>query len=277
MLLSHQGIPSEYLNSGIGQIHKGETKLKLFDLTGKRAIVTGAGCGLGRSMAIGLAQAGASVVALDKAANIKEIAVEMSQGTLLIQGVQADLLDRQDLKRGFRDAVACLGGLDILVNNAGMTKRGPAEDFDLSDWDRIIELNLTAVFSLCQLAAKEMFHNGQGKIINIASLLSFFGGYTVTPYAASKGAVAQLTKAMSNEWAGKGIQVNAIAPGYMDTPLNTQIIQDPKRNAEISARIPAGRWGVPNDLIGTIIFLASAASDYISGVVIPVDGGYLGR
>lgn len=242
--------------------------MDLFDLTGKKAIVTGSCQGLGRSIAEGLAQAGASVCLMDLNPDCAAVARDMSAGGLAFEGVTADLTDRKDLERGFLEAVGKLGGLDILVNNAGMQVRGDAEE---------IELNITAVFELSQLAARQMIPRGGGKIINVASMLSFFGGFRCSPYAASKGAVAQLTKACSNEWAGKGINVNAIAPGYMDTPLNTTIINDPERNREITLRIPAHRWGLPEDLKGTVIYLASGAADYVSGAIIPIDGGYLGR
>lgn len=251
--------------------------MNLFDLTGKKAIVTGGCQGLGKSMAEGLTEAGAKVCLMDLNPETKQIAEEMSTESRTFCGVVVNLLDREDLTRGFQEAVDELGGLDILINNAGMQVRGNAEEIELSRWDKLIELNLTAVFEMSQLAARHMLQSGGGKIINVASMLSFLGGYVCSPYAASKGAVAQLTKAFSNEWAGKGINVNAIAPGYMETPLNTAIINDPVRNQEITARIPAHRWGVPDDLKGTIIFLASSASDYVSGAIIPVDGGYLGR
>ncbi len=251
--------------------------MNLFDLTGKRAIVTGSCQGLGRSIAEGLAQAGAVVCLMDLNPECGRTAKEMSVDGLAFEGVTVDLTDREDLERGFMEAVDRLGGLDILVNNAGMQVRGDAEEIELTRWDKLMELNVTAVFEMSQLAARHMIAHGGGKIINVASMLSFFGGYRCSPYAASKGAVAQLTKACSNEWAGKGINVNAIAPGYMDTPLNTAIINDPERNREITLRIPAHRWGVPEDLKGTVIYLASGASDYVSGAIIPIDGGYLGR
>lgn len=251
--------------------------MNLFDLHGKKAIVTGAAAGLGQKIAQGLAEAGATVAIIDRIDETEKVAAAMSADGLKFCGVQANLLDRENLEQGFGKAVEKLGGLDILVNNAGMQVRGPAEEIPLEKWDRLIELNVTAVFAMSQLAAKLMLKGKGGKIINVASMLSFFGGYTCSPYAASKGAVAQLTKAFSNEWAGRGINVNAIAPGYMDTALNTAIINDPVRNREITLRIPARRWGKPDDLKGTVIFLASKASDYVTGAVIPIDGGYLSR
>jgi len=171
-----------------------------------------------------------------------------------------------------------LGGtLDIIINNAGIQRRNKSEDFTIEDWDDVIEMNLTSVFMLSQLAGRIMLKKGKGKIINMASMLSFFGGYTVPAYAASKAGVALLTKALSNEWAGRGVNVNAIAPGYMDTAMNTALINDETRNEQILSRIPAGRWGKPSDLSGIAVFLASDASDYINGAVIPVDGGYMSR
>ena len=251
--------------------------MKLFDLSGKKAIVTGAGAGLGKSIALGLAEAGADVAIIDIAETVFDVASNMCSAGEKIIGVRANLMDRQDLGRGFSECVEKLGGLDILVNNAGMQVRGTVEEIPLDGWDRLMELNVTAVFERSQLAAREMGKHGSGKIINVASMLSFFGGLNCSPYAASKGAVAQLTKAFSNELASKGIQVNAIAPGYMNTALNTNIINDPVRYHEITLRIPARRWGVADDLKGTVIFLASHASDYVSGAIIPIDGGYLGR
>lgn len=167
--------------------------------------------------------------------------------------------------------------MDILLNTAGIQRRCTSEDFSEKDWDDVIAVNLSAMFFYCQLAAQNMIQHGKGKIINIASMQSFFGGITIPAYAASKGGVAQLTKALSNDWAGKGINVNAIAPGYMDTKLNTALINDPVRNDEVLSRIPLKRWGTGNDLKGIVVFLSSDASNYISGAIIPVDGGYLGR
>lgn len=169
------------------------------------------------------------------------------------------------------------GGIDILLNNAGVQRRSRCEDFALEDWDAVINVNLNAVFVLCQLAGRKMLAQGGGKIINLASMLSFFGGFTVPAYAASKGGVAQLTKALSNEWAGRNIQVNAIAPGYMATEMNTALMGDEGRSTEILGRIPARRWGTPEDMKGIAVFLASPASDYVNGAVIPVDGGYLAK
>ena len=199
-----------------------------------------------------------------------------AQGARVI-GVQADLSHRDQLKRGFNEAVAALGGLDILLNNAGITRWSPAEEMSEPDWDIVLDVNLNAVFLLAQLAGQYMLKQGHGKIINIASLLSFGGGYLTVGYAASKGGVAQMTKALANEWSGKGVNVNAIAPGYMATEMNIPLMEDPARNKLILDRVPAGRWGLPEDLVGALIFLASPASDYVHGILIPVDGGFLAR
>lgn len=250
----------------------------IFDLTGKKAMVTGGAGDLGKSMADGLIQSGAEVVILDLSDKAKEIAADYRAKGFAVSSVKVDVSNRDDVKRAFNEALEILGGtLDIIVNAAGIQKRYFCEDFPIEEWDKVIEINLTAVFEFTQLAGREMIKAGHGKIINIASMLSFFGGYTVPAYAASKGGVAQVSKAFSNEWAGKGINVNCIAPGYMDTQLNVNIVNDPVRNSEILARIPAHRWGTGEDVKGVIVFLASAASDYISGAVIPIDGGYLAR
>ena len=252
--------------------------MNLFDLTGKRAIVTGGGRGLGRGMATGLAEAGARVVIIGSSEAVLKTAAELQAQGLEVIGLQGDLSDRARIPETFEKAVELLGGgVDILLNNAGVQRRNPCEDFTLEDWDTVLNVNLNAVFQLCQLAGRRMLAQGGGKIINMASMLSFFGGQTVPAYAASKGAVAQLTKALSNEWAGRNIQVNAIAPGYMATEMNTALIQDEGRNKDILGRIPAGRWGTPEDMKGLAVFLASAASDYVTGAVIPLDGGYLAK
>ncbi|WMI80267.1 SDR family NAD(P)-dependent oxidoreductase [Anaerotignum sp. MB30-C6] len=249
-----------------------------FDLTGKKAIVTGSTRGLGRGMAEGLMEAGAEVVIMGTSTKALEVATEYTEKGFLCHGVAADLGNRESLIGGFNEAMEKLGGtLDVFVNAAGIQRRHFSEEFPMEDWDAVIDVNLNAVFMLCQLAGKEMIKNGYGKIINVASMLSFFGGFTVPAYAASKGAVAQLTKALSNEWTSKGINVNAIAPGYMATEMNTALINDEGRSKEILGRIPAKRWGNREDMKGITIFLASQASDYLSGAVIPVDGGYLGK
>lgn len=252
--------------------------MNLFDLKGKTALVTGGSRGLGRGMAEALCEAGAKVAVLGSSEKAVKTAEELVKHGYDAVGIRGDLGNREKLPELFESVYSALGNkIDILVNCAGIQRRNHCEDFTLQDWDDVINVNLNAVFQLCQLAGRKMLEQGSGKIINVASMLSFFGGFTVPAYAASKGGVAQLTKALSNEWSGKGICVNAIAPGYMATEMNTKLIEDEKRNAEILGRIPAGRWGTPDDVKGLTVFLASRASDYINGTVIPVDGGYLGK
>ncbi len=252
--------------------------MNLFDLTGMKAIVTGAGGGLGGGMAEALAEYGAEVLLLDLSDRVRERAQALRARGLLAHAAIADLSTRPLVEQAFSEALATLGGrVDILVNAAGIIARHKCEEFPIEDWEKVINVNLTASFSMCQLAGRVMLANGYGKIINIASMLSYFGGYTVPAYAASKGGVAQLTKALANEWARRGVHVNALAPGYMDTELNARLVSDPVRNGEILARIPAGRWGTPDDMKGAVVFLAAHASDYLDGAVIAVDGGYLGR
>jgi 2-deoxy-D-gluconate 3-dehydrogenase len=248
-----------------------------FSVEGKKAIVTGAARGLGRGMAQGLHDAGAELALIDVADNIQMVAKEMGAQGARVVGVQAELTHRDELKRGFNEAVAALGGLDILLNNAGITRWSPAEAMSAADWDIVLEVNLNSVFLLAQLAGQHMLKQGHGKIVNIASLLSFGGGYLTVGYAASKGGVAQMTKALANEWSSKGINVNAIAPGYYATEMNIPLMEDPARNKLILDRVPAGRWGLPEDLVGALIFLSSSAADYVHGVVLPVDGGFMAR
>ncbi|WP_141500449.1 2-dehydro-3-deoxy-D-gluconate 5-dehydrogenase KduD [Paenibacillus luteus] len=249
----------------------------LFDLTGKTAIVTGAGRGLGEAIALGFAQAGADVVLVtnstpaDKAANAVR---ELGRKAVTIQ---ADISDRTKLAGIVERTVDELGRIDILVNNAGIIRRTPAADHSYEDWQAVLDVNLNSVFALSQLAGKHMIEQGSGKIINIASMLSFQGGINVPGYTSSKHAVAGLTKALASEWAAKGLQVNAIAPGYMSTDNTEALREDPVRSAQILGRIPAGRWGTSEDLIGPAVFLASAASDYMNGHILAVDGGWLVR
>jgi len=250
--------------------------LKQFELKGKKALLTGGAYGLGKAMAQALLEAGAEVCVIDISQDLNASVKELSEIGRCV-GIKADLSKRAERRRAFQKFIKTFGTIDVLVNNAGITKRHKAEEFPIEDWDKILEINLTAVFDLCQMAGKIMLKKGYGKIINIASLLSFSGGITVPAYSASKGGVAQLTKALSNEWASKGINVNAIAPGYMATPLNTALLKDKVRSRQILERIPAGRWGKPEDLKGAIVFLASSASDYVHGAVLVVDGGFLGR
>jgi 2-dehydro-3-deoxy-D-gluconate 5-dehydrogenase len=244
-----------------------------FELTGRRALVTGGSGGIGGGIARALVEAGATVAVQGRSDRVDDVARAL--GGI---AVRADLADRSDLERGFAEAVEALGGIDVLVNAHGIGRPSEAVEHELGDWDDVIEVNLTATFALCRLAGRIMLGHGRGKIVNIASLLSFQGGIRVPSYAASKGGVATLTMALANEWAPHGVNVNAIAPGYVKTELNARIWRDdPVRTAAIDARIPAGRWGTPADLGGAAVFLASAASDYVHGVVLPVDGGWLGR
>ena len=249
----------------------------LFDLTGRKAIVTGAAQGLAYSMAEGLMESGAEVAVIDISDRTVEVAREFCGRGFRCHGIQADLSRIDELEGVFSQAVDALGGLDIIVNGAGVQRRYRSEECPTAEWDFVINVNLNSVWKLCQLAGRHFLENEGGKIINIASMLSFLGGYTVAAYAASKGGVAQLTKALSNEWAGKNININALAPGYMATALNTAIMNDPVRSKEILDRIPARRWGQPEDMKGAVIFLASGASDYLNGAIIPVDGGFLSR
>jgi len=245
----------------------------LFDLTGRRALVTGGSGGIGRGLAQALAGAGATVAVLGRSDATDEVAADLGG-----VAVRADLADRDALRRGFDEAVERLGGLDILVNSHGIGRPSRAVEHDLGDWSEVIEVNLTATFELCQLAGRLMLEQGHGKIVNVASLLSFQGGLFVSSYAASKGGVSQLTMALANEWAQHGVNVNAIAPGYVKTALNVRIWRDdPERMAQITQRIPAGRWGEPSEMGGAVVFLCSAAADYVHGITLPVDGGWLSR
>jgi 2-deoxy-D-gluconate 3-dehydrogenase len=251
--------------------------MDLFDLAGKKALITGGASGLGLAMAEGLHKAGAAVGLLDIAENTPSVAAEMGSSGTQAFGVCADLARPDDLEQGFHEIVALLGGLDILVNNVGITRRSPTEEHSLEDWELVIRLNMTTMFLMSKLAAQIMLKQGAGKIINIGSLYSFVGGPNQIGYTASKGAARQMTMAMSNEWAGRGINVNAIAPGYMATSLNAAMRADPEWHRRVMDRVPMGRYGTADDLKGVAVFLASAASDYISGITIPVDGGFLGR
>ena len=247
--------------------------MSIFDLTGKKAIVTGGSRGLGHGMAEGLLEAGCEVVIIGTRETIKDRADEFNQKGFKCTGVQADLGDEIALKEAFQESLAALGGhLDILVTAHGVQSRHPSEEFPMEDWKRVLDVNLTAVFELCQLAAKQfMAQESKGKIITVASMLSFFGGYTVPAYAASKGGVAQITKAFCNEWAEKGINVNSIAPGYMATEL---VAEMKNMHEGWISKIPAGRLGVPEDLVGAYLYLLSDAARYTTGTDLIVDGGY---
>lgn len=251
--------------------------MSLFRLDGQRALVTGASRGIGAAIAMALADAGADVACHGNSRAPDQTAEQVCARGRRGLAFRADLASREAPQQLAEAVIKEFGGIDILVNNAGTIKRSPAVDFSEADWDLVIDVNLRSVFRLCQLAGRGMLERGRGKIINIASLLSFQGGITVPAYAASKGAVAQLTKALANEWAARGINVNAIAPGYIHTDNTAALSADATRNRQILDRIPAGRWGETSDLTGAAVFLASRASDYIHGHVLAVDGGWLGR
>ncbi|MET3849007.1 2-dehydro-3-deoxy-D-gluconate 5-dehydrogenase KduD [Paenibacillus sp. OAE614] len=248
----------------------------MFDLTGKIALVTGTSGGLGQGMAVGLAEAGASVICISSTNSDRTVEEIRKLGGKAEQ-ISADLSDTDALDQVFAQALSFYGGIDILVNNAGIIRRTPAADHARQDWNDVINLNLNTVFFLSQLAGRHMLERGSGKIINIASMLTFQGGINVPGYTAAKHAVAGITKALANEWAGKGVQINAIAPGYMETNNTAPIRSDEQRLQSITDRIPAGRWGTPEDLKGPVVFLASQASDYVNGHVLCVDGGWLAR
>ena len=251
--------------------------LEQFNLAGKVAIVTGASRGLGAGMAIGLAEAGADLVVVASSARLQETVEKIKALGRRCLGIQADLIDTKVIPQIVDATLKEYGRIDILINCAGIIRRAPAIEFSEKDWDDVIQINQKATFFLCQAAAREMVKQKKGKIINIASLLSFQGGIIVPSYTASKSAVAGLTKALANEWAPLGINVNAIAPGYMATEMTEALQKSAERAPAILARIPAGRWGTPEDMKGLAVFLASDAADYLQGQVIAVDGGWLGR
>jgi 2-deoxy-D-gluconate 3-dehydrogenase len=252
--------------------------LDLFRLDGRVALVTGAARGLGQAMALGLAEAGADIAGLDRCESTEAAEAVTALGRRY-QQVCCDLRAATvaDLNALVGEVVAGLGRLDILVNNAGIIRRAPALEFSEADWDDVIQINLRSVFFLAQAAGRVMVPQGGGKIINVASMLSFQGGILVPSYTAAKSAVAGITRGLANEWAKHGVNVNAIAPGYMATDNTAPIRADAARAETILARIPAGRWGEPADLKGTVVFLASRASDYMHGTIVCVDGGWLAR
>ncbi|HYD12930.1 MAG TPA: 2-dehydro-3-deoxy-D-gluconate 5-dehydrogenase KduD [Allosphingosinicella sp.] len=247
-----------------------------FDLTGKAAIVTGANTGIGRAIAMALAEAGADV-ALAGRSRANETAAQIAAAGRRTVLIEADLSTTAPVQQVVDETVGAFGRLDILVNNAGIIRRAEATDFSEADWDAVLDTNLKSLFFLCQAAGRHMLGQGAGKIVNIASLLSFQGGIRVPSYAAAKSGVAGLTKALANEWAGRGVNVNAIAPGYIATNNTAALQADETRNRQILERIPAGRWGEPRDIAGAAVFLASPAADYVNGHVLAVDGGWLGR
>ncbi len=248
----------------------------LFDLSGKTAVVTGANTGLGQGIAVALAAAGASVVLVGRSSMAETEKLIKNEGGETLS-ILADLSTNEPLQDIVDKAVAWKGSLDILVNNAGIIRRADAIDFSEADWDAVMNVNLKSLFFLSQAAAKQMLKQGGGKIINIASLLSFQGGIRIPSYTASKSGLAGLTRLLACEWAGKNINVNAIAPGYFVTNNTMALREDAQRNEAILARIPAGRWGQPEDIGGAAVFLASRAADYMHGAIVPVDGGWLAR
>lgn len=250
--------------------------MKLFDLTGKTALVTGTSGGLGQGIAIGFAEAGADVVCASASSSHETVKKIESLGRKAT-AIEVDLSDHSKLQATFDEALKLTSHIDILVNNAGIIRRTPAKDHSEKDWFDVIDLNLNTVFLLSQIAGRHMLERGSGKIINICSMLSYQGGINVPGYTASKHGVAGLTKALANEWANSGLQVNGIAPGYMATDNTAQIRADENRFASITDRIPAGRWGTPEDMKGPAVFLASSASDYLNGHVLCVDGGWMAR
>ena len=247
-----------------------------FDLSGKVAIVTGANTGIGQGIALALAAAGADIAAVGRTPAEETVEKVRALGRRA-EIVSADLSTIEPVDRVVDEAVDKLGGLDILVNNAGIIRRADSLDFTEADWDAVIDTNLKSVFFLCQAAARHMVAQGRGKIINIASMLTFQGGIRVPSYTASKSGIGGLTKLLANEWAAKGINVNAIAPGYIATNNTAALQADADRNRSIMERIPAGRWGDPADMGGAAVFLASAAADYVQGHILAVDGGWLAR
>ncbi|MGF6444875.1 2-deoxy-D-gluconate 3-dehydrogenase [Paraburkholderia youngii] len=253
------------------------TTMNTFDLSGKVAIVTGSNTGLGAGMAVALAAAGCDIVGVSRA-DAGTTAARVEALGRRFADVRADLASTSSVDDIMRAAVEAFGRLDVLVNNAGIIRREDALEFGEDDWDAVMDVNLKSLFFLSQAAARQFVRQqGGGKIINVASMLSFQGGIRVASYTASKSGVLGLTRLLANEWAARGINVNAIAPGYMATANTAALRDDAQRNEEILGRIPAGRWGMPDDLAGPVVFLASSASDYVHGHTLAVDGGWLAR
>jgi 2-deoxy-D-gluconate 3-dehydrogenase len=249
----------------------------LFSLSGKKALVTGASRGLGAAIAVALAEAGADVAAHGNSRSTDATCERIRATGRRALSVVGDIGLAETADRLVAETIAGLGGLDIVINNAGTIKRGPAVETSDAEWHAVLDVNLHGVFRICRAAGRHMLASGGGKIVNIASLLSFQGGLNVPAYTSAKSAVAGLTKELANEWAARGVNVNAIAPGYMKTDNTEALQKDATRNRQILERIPAGRWGEPEDLTGAAVFLASKASDYVNGHVLVVDGGWMGR
>jgi len=247
-----------------------------FSLTGQTALVTGGNVGLGQAIAVALAQAGADIVSAARRPSAETAEKVLALGRSFLS-IEADLSSTAPIQDLVARTLAAFGKIDILVNNAGIIRRAESVAFSEEDWDAVIDTNLKSAFFLAQAAGRHMIARGRGKIINIASMLSFQGGIRVPSYTASKSGLAGITKLLACEWAAQGVNVNAIAPGYMTTANTAALRADQQRNAQIMDRIPAGRWGEPSDLGGAAVFLASAASDYVHGAIIPVDGGWLAR
>ena len=248
-----------------------------FDISGKRVVITGGTGGIGAGLVDGFLEAGAHIVVSARNHDSLTQATEKYSGTSKITFIEADLMSDQSITDFIAEADRTLGGIDILIQAHGNVFPGPAKDMTLDTWHEQLQVNLTATFRLAQAVAPQMLERKNGKIINIASMLTFQGGLNASGYAAAKGGVGQLTKALSNEWAPHGVNVNAIAPGYIKTKLNKHIWTDPVRHDQVLARLTSGRWGEPADLVGPALFLASSASDYLHGVILPVDGGWLSR
>ncbi|QJU59772.1 2-dehydro-3-deoxy-D-gluconate 5-dehydrogenase KduD [Sphingomonas sp. AP4-R1] len=248
----------------------------IFDLSGKVAVVTGANTGIGQAIALALAEAGADIAAVGRTPATETVEKARALGRKA-EIISADLSSIEPVQRVVDEAVEKLGGLHILINNAGIIRRADSVDFTEADWDAVMDTNLKSVFFLCQAAGKHMIAQGYGKIVNIASLLSFQGGIRVPSYTSSKSGVAGLTKLLANEWASKGVTVNGIAPGYIETNNTEALRADETRNRQILERIPAGRWGAASDIGGAAVFLSAPASDYVQGHILTVDGGWMGR
>lgn len=247
-----------------------------FSLSGRKALVTGANTGIGQAIAVAMAQAGADVAVAGRSEAADTLRQIADAGRKAVS-ISADLSSTEPLERVVTETVDGLGGIDILVNNAGIIRRNDLAEFTEEDWDAVVDTNLKSLFFLSQAAARHMARQGRGKIVNIASLLSFQGGIRVPSYAAAKSGLAGVTRAMANELAPVGVQVNAIAPGYIATNNTAALQADETRNRQILERIPTGRWGQPEDIAGTAVFLAAPASDYLTGQIIAVDGGWLAR